>query len=128
MHVTKGFMRMLRKSVPDRRSPIRSWERTRSPKHMNSFVHTFEDNGGVHINSGIPNHAFYQVATQLGGNAWERAGRIWYDSLRDPRVRPNTGFRRYARITYDVAGRLYGVESAERQAVHGGWAAVGIEL
>jgi Zn-dependent metalloprotease len=98
------------------------------PKHMDDFVHTFDDNGGVHINSGIPNHAFYQVATRLGGHAWEKAGRIWYDALRDPRVKPNTAFRRYARITYDVAGRLYGAGGAEHKAVHEGWAAVGIVL
>jgi len=30
------------------------------------------DNGGVHINSGIPNHAFYLAAIGIGGNAWER--------------------------------------------------------
>ena len=98
------------------------------PKHMNNFVRTFEDNGGVHINSGIPNHAFYQVATLLGGHAWEKAGHIWYDALRDARVRPNTGFRRFAQITYDVAGRLYGLTGLERKAVHEGWAAVGITV
>ncbi len=98
------------------------------PKHMNHYVHTFEDNGGVHINSGIPNHAFYQVATRIGGHAWERAGRIWYDALRDRHVKPNTGFRRFARVTLDVATRLYGANSPERQAVHEGWATVGIEL
>ena len=40
-----------------------------------------EDNGGVHINSGIPNHAFFLAATILGGFAWERAGKIWYAAL-----------------------------------------------
>ena len=98
------------------------------PKHMDNFVYTFEDNGGVHINSGIPNHAFYQVATRIGGHAWEKAGRIWYDALRDSRVRPNTGFRRYAKITHDVAGRLFGLSSPERTAVSKGWAAVGIQV
>jgi Zn-dependent metalloprotease len=98
------------------------------PKHMNNFVRTFEDNGGVHINSGIPNHAFFQVATQIGGPAWEKAGRIWYDALRDARVKPNTGFRRFAQITYDVAGRLFGLTSLEHKAVHEGWAAVGIAV
>jgi Zn-dependent metalloprotease len=98
------------------------------PKHMDNFVRTFEDNGGVHINSGIPNHAFFQVATLLGGHAWEKAGYIWYDALRDARVKPNTGFRRFAQITYDVAGRLYGLTGLERKAVYEGWAAVGIVL
>ena len=63
------------------------------PAHMNEFVRTYEDNGGVHINSGIPNHAFYLAATAIGGYAWEKAGRIWYETLRDSRLRPNTGFR-----------------------------------
>ena len=98
------------------------------PKHMNNFVRTFEDNGGVHINSGIPNHAFFQVATLLGGHAWEKVGHIWYDTLRDARVKPNTGFRRFAQITYDVAGRLFGLTGLERKAVHEGWAAVGIAV
>jgi Zn-dependent metalloprotease len=98
------------------------------PEHMSDFVFTFEDNGGVHINSGIPNKAFYLVATQLAGYAWERAGRIWYETLRDSRLRPNTGFRRFARLTIAVAERLYGVNSAEQQAVREAWKQVGIAV
>lgn len=98
------------------------------PRHMSKYVNTFEDNGGVHINSGIPNHAFYQVATHIGGYAWEKAGRVWYDALRDSRVRPNTGFVRFAKITRDVAGHLFGPSSPETKAVHAGWAAVGITV
>src|SRR5205085_5121307 len=51
------------------------------PATMASFVQTDDDNGGVHINSGIPNRAFHQLATILGGFAWEKAGRIWYSAL-----------------------------------------------
>ena len=51
------------------------------PAHMRDFVVTDDDNGGVHINSGIPNRAFHLVALTLGGFAWERAGRIWYRTL-----------------------------------------------
>lgn len=98
------------------------------PKHMDQFVRTFEDNGGVHINSGIPNHAFYQVATRIGGHAWEKAGRIWYDALRDSRVRPDSGFLSFARVTADVAGRRHGIDSTVHQAVSEGWAAVGIVI
>ncbi|MDB5769667.1 MAG: peptidase thermolysin [Burkholderia sp.] len=98
------------------------------PAHMDQFVHTFSDNGGVHINSGIPNHAFYHVAMAIGGFAWEKAGRIWYDALRDSRVRPNTGFVRFARITYDISGQRFGLESPERKAVREGWAKVGISV
>jgi Zn-dependent metalloprotease len=52
------------------------------PADMQHYVHTAQDNGGVHINSGIPNHAFFLVATALGGNAWVKAGQIWYDTIR----------------------------------------------
>ncbi|KAJ8134076.1 hypothetical protein OY671_012710, partial [Metschnikowia pulcherrima] len=52
------------------------------PAHMSAYVDTPQDNGGVHINSGIPNRAFYSAATALDGPAWEVAGRIWYDTSR----------------------------------------------
>jgi Zn-dependent metalloprotease len=97
------------------------------PAHMKDFVTTFEDHGGVHINSGIPNHAFFLVATELGGYAWEKAGRIWYETLRDSRLNPITGFRQFAVLTSLNAGRLFGRDSEEQRAVHDGWASVGIE-
>lgn len=96
------------------------------PGHMKDFVVTNEDNGGVHINSGIPNHAFYLAATAIGGNAWDAAGRIWYEALRDPGAGADTGFADFARVTIDVAGRLFGGESAEAKAVAGAWGEVGV--
>jgi len=98
------------------------------PAHMKDYVRTVQDNGGVHINSGIPNHAFYQTAMAVGGHAWDKAGRIWYETLRDPRLRPTTGFSRFAGLTVDVAGRLYGSRSSEQKAVRHGWAEVGIKV
>jgi Zn-dependent metalloprotease len=98
------------------------------PAHMKNYVNTFDDNGGVHINSGIPNHAFYIAATNIGGYAWEKAGRIWYETLRDPRVRPNTGFRRFATLTITNSTRLFGHNSAEEKAVRDAWRQVGINL
>jgi Zn-dependent metalloprotease len=97
------------------------------PEHMKDYVQTMQDNGGVHINSGIPNHAFYLIATQLGGHAWEKAGRIWYETLRDPRLRPNSSFGRFAGLTVSVSGRLFGLESTEQKAVRGGWSQVGVQ-
>lgn len=96
------------------------------PAHMDDFVTTFADNGGVHINSGIPNRAFYLVASALGGNAWERAGRIWYETLRDASLKPNTAFLRFAQLTVANATRLYGTASIEEQAVREAWATVGL--
>ncbi|MFO1429889.1 MAG: M4 family metallopeptidase [Candidatus Competibacteraceae bacterium] len=98
------------------------------PAHMKNFVRTSQDNGGVHINSGIPNHAFHLVATKLGGHAWEKAGHIWYETLRDPRLRPNSGFSAFARLTANVAGRLYGGNGTEEKAVRESWKQVGIVI
>jgi len=98
------------------------------PATMKNYVQTAEDNGGVHINSGIPNHAFYLVATQLGGHAWEQAGRIWYETLRDSRLRPNTGFLRFARLTVNNATRLYGHGSQQEQTVREAWNQVGLKV
>jgi Zn-dependent metalloprotease len=97
------------------------------PAHMKDYVRTQSDHGGVHINSGIPNKAFYEAAVRLGGYAWERAGRIWYITLRD-RLRPLSEFQECAAMTYTVAGELYGANSAEQRAVREGWAAVGITV
>ncbi|MDD1453030.1 M4 family metallopeptidase [Sphingomonas sp. H160509] len=96
------------------------------PGHMDDFVRTNQDNGGVHINSGIPNRAFYLAATTIGGNAWDRAGRIWYNALLDPNTRANTDFAGFARVTIDVAGRLHGTDSAETTAVAEAWTTVGV--
>jgi Zn-dependent metalloprotease len=98
------------------------------PGHMDDYVSTFEDNGGVHINSGIPNRAFYLAAAQIGGFAWEKAGRIWYDTLRDSQLRPNTGFKRFARLTLTHADQLFGSGSTESQIVRDAWNQVGIAL
>ena len=98
------------------------------PAHMDDFVRTFEDNGGVHINSGIPNRAFYLAATALGGNAWEVAGRIWNATAIDPMLKPDTGFRRFARLTERAAVSLYGSGGAEVRAVREAWSGVGLNL
>lgn len=97
------------------------------PAHMKDYVNTIEDNGGVHINSGIPNHAFYVTATQIGGNAWEKAGMIWYVTLRD-KLTATSNFQAAADLTYQTAGELYGANSLEQQGVKAGWDAVGITI
>jgi len=95
------------------------------PAHMKDYVNTLSDNGGVHINSGIPNHAFYVIATEIGGYAWEKTGQIWYVTLKD-KLSANSNFQNCADLTYQAAGELYGAGSVEQQAVQKGWAEVGI--
>ena len=98
------------------------------PADMDHYVHTTSDNGGVHTNSGIPNHAFYVTATTLGGNAWEGPGGIWYDSLADPRVKPNSTFAAFAAVTLRQARNRYGSRSPESDAVKAGWDAVKVRV
>jgi len=95
------------------------------PAHMRDYVTTISDNGGVHINSGIPNHAFYVTAMELGGFAWEKAGQIWYVALRD-KLAANSNFQACANLTFQTAGELFGAGSIEQQAVTKGWAEVGL--
>lgn len=97
------------------------------PAHMRDYAKVSYDNGGVHINSGIPNHAFYLVATEIGGYAWEKAGMIWYIVLRD-RLSSRAQFQDAANMTYQVAAELYGNGSTEQQAVKNGWNGVGISV
>ena len=98
------------------------------PAHMNDFVNTSQDNGGVHINSGIPNFAFYRIAVDLGGNAWDKAGTIWYRTLTSGRLSPNAVFQDVVNLTSEVAGDLHGVGSTEQRAVNNGWAAAGLRV
>jgi Zn-dependent metalloprotease len=95
------------------------------PWHMSNYDASPEDNGGVHVNSGIPNHAFYLAATAIGGFAWEKAGRIWYVALTE-RLQRRSDFAAAARATETVAGEIFGTGSAEQKAVREGWRRVGL--
>ncbi|MEV8320112.1 M4 family metallopeptidase [Streptomyces sp. NPDC059900] len=95
------------------------------PATMDDYVKTSSDNGGVHINSGIPNHAFYLLATRLGGNAWERAGKIWYATLTGGELAADADFADFARLTAASARTLFG-EGDEIQAVLKAWSSVGV--
>ena len=97
------------------------------PGHMKDYVNTISDNGGVHINSGIPNRAFYITAVELGGFAWEKAGQIWYVTLKD-KLTATSKFQDCANLTYQAAAELFGAGSIEQQAVKKGWAEVGLDV
>ena len=98
------------------------------PADMDHYVHTAQDNGGVHANSGIPNHAFYVVATTIGGPAWQAPGVIWYDALTDPQLRRTASFGSFAKVTLKHARTRYGSTSAEADAVKAGWDAVKVPV
>ncbi|MBC9225999.1 peptidase M4 family protein [Aeromicrobium sp. 636] len=91
------------------------------PGHMDDYIETTEDSGGVHLNSGIPNKAFHLVATTLGGRAWEVAGRIWLETLLGGALSRQATFDQFARATIAVAGQ-YDAADVVRDA----WQAVGV--
>ncbi len=94
------------------------------PASMDDYVR----GGDVHTNSGIPNRAFYVVATTLGGNSWEAAGPIWYAALCDPSLPGTATFSEFARRTLIQAERAYGAGSGEVDAVKAGWEDVKVPL
>jgi Zn-dependent metalloprotease len=96
------------------------------PADMAHYVKTAQDNGGVHINSGIPNHAFYLLATALGGHSWEKAGQIWYDTLTDHNLKANASFATFANMTIQHAGSRFGADSVEQKAARDAWSKVGV--
>ncbi|WP_197430247.1 protealysin inhibitor emfourin [Auraticoccus cholistanensis] len=96
------------------------------PATMADYVQTSEDNGGVHINSGIPNHAFYLAATAIGGHAWEGAGQVWYDVLTGADISPECDFATFAALTTAAAAARFGEGSEQARAVAAAWQQVGV--
>jgi Zn-dependent metalloprotease len=95
------------------------------PYHMDDYVQTQSDNGGVHINSGIPNHAFYLLAMMLGGKAWDRAGHIWYNTLQNIN-NPHARFVDWADETIEQSRELFGAGSREAVLTRRAWKLIGV--
>jgi Zn-dependent metalloprotease len=119
---------LLKPALRSMKEPGKANPHDDQPATMEEYVNTAEDNGGVHTNSGIPNHAFYVIAKALGGHAWEGAGLIWYDTMHDPKVKPNASFTAFAQGTLRAAQQRFGAESKEAAAVRAGWEAVKVKL
>jgi len=120
METTEGF----------RRAPGTAYDdpqlgKDPQPADMSKYVQTTDDVGGVHINSGIPNRAFYLAATSIGGYAWQRAGLVWYRVLTGS-LSPSADFQAMADATVTVAGALFGQNSNEQNAVPDAWSTVGV--
>jgi Zn-dependent metalloprotease len=98
------------------------------PDSMDGYVRTSADNGGVHINSGIPNRAFCLVATALGGNAWDAPAQIWYQTLTGGTLSPTATFGAFAKATVASAKELFGDDSKEHDAVRSAWETVKVKL
>jgi Zn-dependent metalloprotease len=118
------------KALRSMAAPGTAFDGDDQPANMSGYVKLPDteagDNGGVHTNSGIPNHAFYLLATNLGGQAWEVAGQIWYDTLQV--VRADADFKAFAGASHQVAGQRFGSGGKEQKAVEDAWDAVGVAV
>ncbi|MFV2047033.1 M4 family metallopeptidase [Metabacillus sp. YM-086] len=92
------------------------------PEHMNQYVNTTSDNGGVHTNSGIPNKAAYYTISSIGKT---QAEKIYYRAL-TVYLTPTSNFS-YARAALlQSAADLYGSGSSAYSAVKSAWDRVGV--
>jgi Zn-dependent metalloprotease len=94
------------------------------PSHMKHISTSGADHGGVHLNSGIPNRAFALAAKALGGNAWETAGRIWFDAMLQ--LSRQSQFKDMASITVQIAGDSTRFGKDVKKVVQESWKKVGL--
>ncbi|KAE8444348.1 hypothetical protein EG329_000658 [Mollisiaceae sp. DMI_Dod_QoI] len=95
-------------------------------KHIDDRYKGGDDHGGVHINSGIPNRAFYLVAKGFNDKpSWERAGRIWYAALIDGKMAPDCDFVRWACLT---VAKGKSISNDVALIVSRAWAEVGLTI
>ena len=108
-----------------------------NPDHYSRRYTGKEDGGGVHVNSGIPNHAFY-LAIEGGTNRTsglrvegvgaanrEQIEKVFYRAFVFM-LPSNATFRLARAATIQSARDLYGVGSAAERAVTDAWTAVGV--
>jgi bacillolysin len=128
-------------AVPGSVSGLRSMSDPRAfgdPDHYSIRFTGTEDNGGVHINSGIANHAFY-LAIEGGTNRTSGLGvqgvgaanreqieRVFYRAFTQL-LPANATFSIARQATLRAATDLYGGSSAAFRAVEQAWNAVGVQ-
>lgn len=103
--------------------------RDTQPKRMGDYHNMPNDEdhdwGGVHDNSGVPNHWFYLLSKNLGEKAvvhsWEQPGHIVYEVLTNGSVKPTATFVDFANATVAAATKLYQKNSAEYNATLKAW-------
>ncbi|HEX8406158.1 MAG TPA: M4 family metallopeptidase [Duganella sp.] len=108
------------RSMADPGNKELTWSGDDQPKTMAGYI----EDGDVHTNSGIPNHAFYAACIALKGNSWDKAGPIWYKAM--ALLTSDATFADMAKATMQSAELLYGADSKEQHAVQAAWKLVGV--
>ena len=92
------------------------------PSHYTDYI----PDGDPHENSGIPNHAFYLSATNVGGHSWEKTGRVWYAALTGPKANQSMNFGDFAALTRSAARSLFPRDRDVYRGIDDAWTRVGI--
>jgi Zn-dependent metalloprotease len=93
------------------------------PKHVTEMYMGENDNGGVHINNGIGNHAYYQFATAVGSR--KKAAKIFYRAL-TTYLKSTSQFIDFRIAVIQSATDMYGAGSPEVTKAAQAFDAVGI--
>ena len=105
--------------------PSNPLEGVGQPAHMREYanlpISRRADNGGVHINSGIPNRAAFLVAQAIGNEKMEQ---IYYRTMTQY-LTPDADFLDATLATIRAATELYG--QAEADAVRNAFSQVGLD-
>jgi bacillolysin len=108
------------------------------PDHYSKRFQESDDNGGVHTNSGIPNHVFYLAieggtnrtsglsVQGVGGANREQIEKVFYRAF--TQLMPSNATFSVARaVSIQSARDLYGAGSPAERAVTQAWTAVGVQ-
>lgn len=107
------------------------------PDHYSRKYTGTQDNGGVHINSGIPNHAFYLAieggtnrtsglsVQGVGSSNREQIEKVYYRAF-TLLMPANATFLTARTVTIQAARDLYGAGGTVERAVTQAWDAVGV--
>jgi bacillolysin len=94
------------------------------PKTMAQYVNTTQDDGGVHINSGIPNYAFFLFASNASVGK-DKAEKVYYRVLTQYLTRYSQ-FKDMRIAVIKATTDLYGAASNEVKAAQSAFDQVGI--
>lgn len=97
------------------------------PAHMKNYYRGSSDNQGVHINSGIPNHAYYTAKTAFEGERLKML-RVWLEATKRAISKHGSkvGFKPIAEETLVVAAELFPDLPELKNAIQTGWNKVGV--
>lgn len=110
--------------VRDLADPGSKHSMSQQPSDYDHFV----PGGDPHTNSGIPNHAFYLAAREIGGRTWELLGCVWYATMLDHRCMGNIGFCTFGRLTIENALLLFPKKPTVALALMRAWQAVKVPV